>query len=190
MADLDTHLPAIVAGDTAAFGRWVSGAEPRIRASLASFAAVVDTEAVVQETLLRIWQVAPRFKADGRPDGLVRLGVRIARNLAVSEARRDRVRPEEADVLERKAAAHADAPVPPDPMLREQIRRCIAALPEKPAQAILQRIRARGRSHDQDLAEAIGMRLNTFLQNVRRARVGLSRCLERSGVSLLGLGAP
>lgn len=99
MADLDTHLSAIVAGDADAFGRWVAGAEPRVRGSLASFAAVVDTEAVVQETLLRIWQVAPRFRPDGRPDGLVRLAVRIARNLAVSEVRRARVAPAEADEL-------------------------------------------------------------------------------------------
>lgn len=190
MVDLDTHLSAIVAGDADAFGRWVSGAEPRVRASLASFAAVVDTEAVVQETLLRIWQVAPRFRPDGRPDGLVRLAVRIARNLAVSEVRRARVAPTEADELERRANAHADAPAQPDPLLREQIQRCLEALPAKPARALRERIRARGGRHDLELAEAIGMKLNTFLQNIRRARAGLVRCLEASGVSLTGLGAP
>ena len=41
-----------------------------------------------------------------------------------------------------------------------------------------------------DGAEAASMTLNTFLQNIRRARAGLARCLERGGVSLLGLGAP
>ena len=78
MADLDRYLPAIAAGDPDAFGHWVAGAEPRVRLSLSSFATRVDTEAVVQETLLRVWQVAPRFRPDGRPDGLVRLAVRIA----------------------------------------------------------------------------------------------------------------
>ena len=33
----------------------------------------------------RVWQVAPRFKPDGRPDALLRLAIRIGRNLAVSE---------------------------------------------------------------------------------------------------------
>jgi DNA-directed RNA polymerase specialized sigma24 family protein len=189
VADLDRFLPAIAAGDADAFGRWVSGAEPRIRASLASFAATVDTEAVVQEALLRVWQVATKFTQDGRPDGLVRLGVRIARNLAISEVRRARVVPTEADELERRASEHVDAPVQTDPLLREQIRRCLDALPTSPAQALMQRIAARGARHDLELAEAVGMTLNTFLQNIRRARTGLSRCLERAGVSLLGMGA-
>lgn len=187
---LDVHLTAIVSGDTAAFGRWVSGAEPRIRASLHSFAAVVDTEAVVQESLLRVWQVAPRFKPDGRPDGLVRLAVRIARNLAVSEVRRSRPALTDIDELERRASAHVDAPVQTDPMLRQLIQQCIEKLPEKPAAALRQRIAARGARHDLELAEAASMTLNTFLQNIRRARTGLARCLKRGGVSLLGLGAP
>ena len=70
--DLDVHLAAIVGGDPRAFGSWMSGAEPRVRDSLRSFAQVIDVEAVLQETLLRTWQVAPRFVADGRPNGLVR----------------------------------------------------------------------------------------------------------------------
>ncbi|MBA3397052.1 MAG: sigma-70 family RNA polymerase sigma factor, partial [Deltaproteobacteria bacterium] len=95
-SDLDLHLGAIVAGDTRAFARWLAGAEPPVRESLRSFARVVDVEAVLQEALLRVWQVAPRFVADGRPNGLLRLGVRIARNLAVSEVRRTRAVPVEA----------------------------------------------------------------------------------------------
>src|SRR5690606_14601871 len=72
--DLDVHLAAIVAGDTRAFGRWLAGAEAPVRDSLRSFARVVDVEAVLQEALLRVWQVAPRFEPDGRPNGLLRLG--------------------------------------------------------------------------------------------------------------------
>ena len=78
--DLDVHLAAIVAGDTRAFGSWMAGAEARVRDSLRSFAQVVDTEAVLQETLLRTWQVAPRLVADGRPDGLLRMAIRIGRS--------------------------------------------------------------------------------------------------------------
>src|SRR3989304_4469619 len=91
--NLDLYLSAIVAGDTRAFGRWMAGAEPPMRESLRSFARVVDVEAVLQEALIRVWSVAPRFVPDGGPNGLLRLGVRIARNLAVSEVRRARPRP-------------------------------------------------------------------------------------------------
>ena len=187
MPDLDEYLPAIVAGDADAFGRWVVGVEDRLRASLTSFAAVVDTEAVVQETLLRVWQVAPRFVPDGRPDGLARLAIRIGRNLAISEARRARVAPTDAEALARQADAHADLPAVPDPLLRTQIELCRAALPDNPARALAQRLQDGGSRPDAALAEEIGMKLNTFLQNIRRARLALARCLEERGISLLGL---
>ena len=190
MSDLDQHLDAIVAGDTTAFGQWVAGAEPRVRGSLSRFAEAVDTEAVVQETLLRVWNVAPRFRADGRPDGLVRLAVRIARNLAIDETRRRRPALMETEALQRAADQAAPAPAPTDPMLRRLIAACLDALPARPAAAIQQRIEARGGRPDHALAEAAGMRLNTFLQNVRRARVGLERCLEKQGVSLPAGGTP
>ena len=64
--DLDAELPSIIAGDADAFGRWLAGAERPVRESLRSFAAVIDAEAVLQEALLRVWQVAPRFQPDGR----------------------------------------------------------------------------------------------------------------------------
>ena len=95
MIDLDVHLALIVAGDATAFARWLAGAEYTVRVSLASFAAVVDVEAVLQESLLRVWQVAPRFVADGEPNGLLRLAIRIGRNLCVSELRRTKTRPVE-----------------------------------------------------------------------------------------------
>src|SRR5688572_20626218 len=91
--NLDVHLPDIVARDTHAFGAWMAGAEMPIRESLRSFARVIDVEAVLQEALLRVWQVAPRFVPDGAPNGLLRLGVRIARNLAISEVRRTKALP-------------------------------------------------------------------------------------------------
>src|SRR6185437_5928786 len=77
MTDLDVHFPAIAAGDAGAFGRWLAGAEPCLRQSLRPFAARVDTEAVVQEALLRTWQVVPRHAPDGRPNSLLRLALRI-----------------------------------------------------------------------------------------------------------------
>jgi RNA polymerase sigma-70 factor (ECF subfamily) len=188
--DLDAELPAIAGGDAGAFSRWLAGAERPVRESLRSFAAVLDVEAVLQEALLRVWQVAPRFVPDGRPNGLVRLGVRIGRNLAISEVRRLRAVPTEPGDIE-AALARAERPAaPPDPMLRESIRTCREQLPAKPRQALEARLASAGGGGDPDLAESLGMRLNTFLQNVTRARQLLAECLRRRGVILdVELGA-
>jgi RNA polymerase sigma-70 factor (ECF subfamily) len=188
--DLDAELPAIAGGDAGAFSRWLAGAERPVSESQRSFAAVIHVEAVLLEALLRVWQVAPRFVPDGRPNGLVRLGVRIGRNLAISEVRRLRAVPTEPGDIE-AALARAERPAaPPDPMLRESIRTCREQLPAKPRQALEARLASAGGGGDPDLAESLGMRLNTFLQNVTRARQLLAECLRRRGVILdVELGA-
>src|SRR3954454_19864824 len=123
--DLDAFLPAVLAGDTRAFGQWMARAEGPMRDSLRSFVTVIDVESILQESLLRVWQVAPRFVADGRPNGLLRLGLRIARNLAISEVRRTRARaaPEE-DLEHALALAHEAASDGPDPLLRDVLAKC------------------------------------------------------------------
>jgi DNA-directed RNA polymerase specialized sigma24 family protein len=178
--DLDAHLQAIASGDADAFARWLAGGEPRVRLSLTRWAAHVDVEAVVQETLLRVWQVAPRIRPDGRPDCLVRFAVRVARNLAVSEVRR-LGGPADAALYENAAD---EAPAEPDPLLRDVIARCRDELPPKPAAALAARIETAGGEADVVLAERLGMQPNTFLQNVTRARKLLADCLERHGIQL------
>lgn len=180
--DLDVHLRSIVAGDRRAFAAWLAGAERPVRDSLRSFAKVVDVEAVLQEALLRVWQVAPRLEPDGRPNGLLRLGVRIARNLAVSELRRTRATPTEPGELEAALAAIDEPAGPPDPMLRLAIEACRDKLPGKPRQALDARLASGGGQGDGELAAALGMKLNTFLQNFTRARQLLADCLKKRGV--------
>jgi RNA polymerase sigma factor (sigma-70 family) len=177
--DLDIHLSAIVAGDVNAFARWMASAEPTVRLTLRSFAAVIDVEAVLQESLLRVWQVASRFERDGRPNGLLRFTIRIARNLAVSEVRRTRAAPVEPEDLETTLAVE---PNDPDPLLRQAIGDCRDKLPPKPRQALDARLA--GGSDDADLAESVGMKLNTFLQNFTRARQLLADCLRKKGVDV------
>jgi DNA-directed RNA polymerase specialized sigma24 family protein len=180
--DLDEHLPAIRGGDTHAFERWVAAAEASVRLGLRSFAAAVDTEAVLQETLLRVWQVAPRFVPDGRPNGLLRLAVRIARNLAVSESRRVRAAAVDPAVLEERG--DEAGVVTADPLLRRTIELCRQQLEGRPAQALEARLAAGGSEPDEVLAQRLAMRLNTFLQNFSRARRLLAECLRRHGVDL------
>lgn len=184
-------LAAIAAGDADAFGRWLAGVERPLRESLRSFAATVDTEAVLQEALLRVWQVAPQLTHDGRPHALFRFASRVARNLTVSEARRRRTVPLSAlaapdpgdDELLRFAETHGARvePALPDPGLQRALERCMDKLPKKPATALSARLRCEVLP-DAALAREAGMTLNTFLQNVTRARRFLLECLRRLGV--------
>ena len=176
--DLDVHLPLVSAGDPEAFASWVAGAEPSLRASLASFAAVVDTEAVLQEALLRVWQVAPRCVPDGRPNALFRLAFRITRNLALSEARRVR-----ASVEPRYEELGETEPRPIDPMLRRALVECYEHLPKQPRLAFDARVSS-APEPDAEIAVRLGMKLNTFLQNFTRARQLLADCLGKRGIEV------
>jgi RNA polymerase sigma-70 factor (ECF subfamily) len=186
VTDLDVHLPGIRVGDGQAFGLWLSAAEPSLRRGLRSFARQVDVEAVLQEALLRTWQVVPRFEADGKANGLLRLAQRIAWNLAISETRRQK---KSVAVDPEILAAGADAALRfeqrlPDPLLRRTIAECRDKLPPKPKQALGLRLEGAGGVPDATLAERLGMKKNTFLQNITRARKLLLECLRRAGVDL------
>lgn len=178
-ADLDEAVAAVAAGDADAFAWWLARADLPLRRSLASFASHVDVEAILQESLLRVWQVAPRFRPDGRPNGLLRLARRIARNLALDALKREANAEEFAE-----DALGGSEIVEPDPLLRSAIESCHGALPAKPRAALSARISNAGSDPDRAVAEGLGMRLNTFLQNVTRARRLLDECLERRGIRL------
>ena len=180
-------LPSIIAGDPEAFGQWVAGVEAPLRRTLKPFAALVDTEAVLQEALLRVWQVAPRFTPDGSPNALLRFAVTTTRNAAISELRRSAPSSEQLDTLEHQLAAQQLAePSLPDPFLRAAILECRKKLPSKPALALEQRLASGGTQDDAELAERLGMKPNTFLQNITRARKLLAECLKKRGVELEG----
>ena len=181
MTNTDAHLEAIAAGDQDAFALWVAAAEPRIRLSLHRFSRYVDTEVVVQETLLRMWQLAPRFTPDGKPDALLRFAMVTARNLAITEARKNGRRltaeqlSDEPEVI--GPGEHSDD------TLRETVKRCMRDLPRRPKRALRTRFRTSYVS-DAALASELGMTINTFFQNVRRGRQALLECLQRHGITL------
>ena len=72
-------------------------------------------------------------------------------------------------------------------MLRAAIVECRDKLPPKPRQVLDSRLASDGLARRQELAEAIGMRLNTFLQNFTRARQLLAECLRKRGITIEGL---
>ncbi len=173
----DVYLQAIATGNADSFAAWMAEAELPLRRSLMRFAGQVDVEAVLQETLLRVWQFAPRFEPDGKPDALLRFAHTIARNLALSEARKCG---RELELGEQSAPRDQL----PDPMLRELLLACRRRLPPKPRAALDGRMGAHGAEPDAETAERLGMKKNTFLQNLTRARRMLEKCLQRSGVNL------
>jgi RNA polymerase sigma factor (sigma-70 family) len=180
MENLDRLLPAIVARDADAFAAWMAAAEPRLRASLRRFAAQVDTEAVLQEALLRAWTFADRVEVDGRGDSLLRYALRVAHNLAIDHVRRVDRSPVRA--LEDGDEGVAEPVAAPDPALRRRLNACVEQLPASPRAAFLARVGHDGAGPDRELATRVGMGLNTFLKNVGRARQALRDCLELAGV--------
>jgi RNA polymerase sigma factor (sigma-70 family) len=177
------QLQRIKDRDPNAFAEWLAGAEHRLRASLSRFARTVDTEAVMQECLLTVWQVAPRVEPDGKPDSLLRYAIRIAHNLALREIRRTRPDVVDPEVI---AESISDILVPEVSQydeLRSTIDRCQEQLPIKPREAISARLAGAG-IPDKHLARTVGMTLNTFLQNIRRARLALAKCLRKHGYIL------
>ncbi len=179
------ELASIIAGDPDAFGHWIASAEPSLRRTLRPFAALVDTEAVLQEALLRVWQVAPKFVPDGKRNALLRFAVTTTRNAAVSELRRAAPTAGQLDALEHQLAAQEWVePSAPDPFLRQAILECRLKLPPQPAAALQQRLDSGGFEDDAELALRVGMKVNTFLQNYTRARKLLAECLRKRGVEL------
>lgn len=182
MHDLDSLHPAIAAGDLDALASFMASAEAPLRRALGSFATHADVEAVVQETFLQLWQVAPRLVLDGEPQALLRFCHRCARNLCLTQVRRRTRAQRYVDELANRDEPRLEPEAAPDPLLRAALAECQAALPRKPQAALLSRLTAEGDVADVSLAERLGMTLNTFLQNFTRARRLLAECLRKRGV--------
>jgi RNA polymerase sigma-70 factor (ECF subfamily) len=183
MTPIDQTYDAVKSGSQSGFADWLRLVELPLRASLRSFATAVDVEAIMQEGLLRMWQLAPTLELEGC-DASLRYALRLMRNLALAEARRlRRISPAELDELEKLPGASVDPDPLPDPALRRLIRKCIAQLPRRPREALLARLDDGGRRPDREIAEHLHMRRNTFFQNITRARRLMRECLERHGVT-------
>ena len=171
----------ILLGDYQSFANWMARSEEPIRSSLRRFASCADVESVVQETFFRVWTSVSLVSGDGKPQLLLRYGLRIARNLAISEARRRRML--DFDAAEAFEPTVDPAPVA-DPSVADAVHACREKLPQQPRAAIDARIQSEGHVRDEELAARVGMRTNTFLQNVTRARKLLAECLRLRGIDL------
>lgn len=181
MTLIDERFQSMCAGDRRAFAEWMGRVERPIRRSLEPFARAVDVEGVVQETLLRMWLFAlDRGHELTGENGSLRFAIGMARNLARNQARR-LVREVLLPADEMPEPAVLDDP-PPDPGLRRVIEECLGRLKGKPLVALRERLDNGHLRDDRRVARAIGMTVNTLLQNIVRARRQLAECLEGKGV--------
>jgi DNA-directed RNA polymerase specialized sigma24 family protein len=181
---IDDEFRLARSGDQDAFAKWMAMVELTLRCRLARFARAVDVEVIMQETFMRMWLVAlDKTRAIEGENASLRFASAIAQNVAREEARRTRreqfVDPRDLDRLQKDWVD----PETTDPALGKAIRACVESLPSKPKTALKARIRD-GHLPDRDLAREVRMKLNTFLQNIVRARRLLGDCLERRGVRL------
>lgn len=185
VTDIDRAWEAARAGDHGAFAAWVRSVEHPLRLRLHPFRRAVDPEEILQEVLMRMWILAPTKELEGENASL-RYAMTVLKNHAREVAKRNRlgdlVDPWELEELERENPVEPDSP--PDPILRRVIEACLEKLPHRPREVIRARIGTGPHEADRDLAATLGMKLNTFLQNIVRARRALKRCLEDRGVRL------
>lgn len=172
-------------GDTDAFAQWMGMAEIPLRRSLVRFARAVDVEVVVQETFMRMWLFANDAGRilEGESASL-RFALGVARNVALEELRRWR-QDSFADLEGIDSLPQGRVyPELPDPALGKAIGECMEQLPPQPRTALAARI-GEGHLPDRDIAQGVRMKLNTFLQNIVRARRLLADCLEKRGVRVV-----
>ena len=159
-------------GDVGAFADWMALVEHPVRGSLRRFARAIDVESALQETFLRMWIASQDHERTFTgEDASLRFTLRVARNVALEEVRRARLdRLVAIDDLDPSSELSIDPTPPSDPGLLRAIKDCVSRLRGKPRDALLTRL-ARGHElGDRDVAASLGMAVNTFLQNVVRAR--------------------
>lgn len=175
------ELTAIARGDREAFCRCFARCEIALKRALRGFAQVVDVEAIVQDTGIRLSEHASRIEPR-RPAGFVlRWALAVALNAARTQARRaGRLVP--LDV--HPDALRSVVSLTSDPFLRARIRQCREGLPANPRRVLARRLADAGQHSDRELAGEMGMTFDAFRQNLARARRALEHCLRESGVDV------
>lgn len=183
MNDLHALFLAAGRGDREAFAQWMGRVERPVRASLARYARAADVEGVLQETLLRMWIFARERGGELQGENAsLRFAIGMARNIARSEARRHGrlvfLPPEE-------LPDEGTMPEPPvSPSLARLIRECFETLARRPREALAERLHQGAGRADREVAAGLGMTLNTFLQNIVRARRQMRTCLAQKGIAV------
>ena len=180
MNEADLLFEVARRGDAEAFANWMALVEHPVRGSLRRFARAIDAESALQETFLRMWRASQdRGRAFVGENASLRFTLRVARIVALEEVRRGKLdHPVSLDDLDPSSEPSID-PMPPfDEGLLKAIKDCVSRLRGKPRDALLTRLVRGHEQSDRDNAATLGMAVNTFLQNVVRARKSVAACLE------------
>lgn len=186
-------LASYRAGDTEA----LAGLVERYRKPLFGFIHGLvgrggDPEGVFQETWIRTLRALDRF----RDDNLLGWLFRTARNLVIDQSRRDRFRvdptgpgEEKTDWADRVAGSGLNpAETVAGRDLGERIRAAVDALPVEQRQVFVMRMQAD--MTFREIAEALGIPLNTALGRMHYAVGKLRNALREEYQSFQGKGAP
>jgi len=183
VTEIDVAFAAARMRGAEAFARWMALVERPLRASLRRFARAVDVESVMQEALLRMWIACRDTERIIEGDNAsLRFALRVARNVALEEVRRARLEHLVAlEDLDPSVEPSIDPKPLPDTGLMRAIRDCVERLRGMPRAALFARLASGHAVGDRDLAATLDMAVNTFLQNIVRARKSVADCLERKG---------
>lgn len=180
---IDQHLPAAQAGDSAAFGKIVSGCQNGITAiALAITRDVPASEDITQDAFLSAWRHLPRLR---NPSSFLPWLRQITRNLSHDHLRRRRNERRYDGELEDILAVVADsAPDHPERMTRQQeeavVAELIDELPEDTREILL--IYYREGQSSKQVASLLGMQDAAVRKRLSRARMSLREdMLKRLG---------
>ncbi len=143
---------------------------------------MLKTEAIaeeaLQETFVKIWENAHRFKSD-RAAPMAWMG-RIARNQAIDTLRYQKVRPDhdlhDDNALLDMLGAAPSADSPDNQALRGLLLNCLGRLTDKPRYCVVKAY-VEGYSHD-ELSREMGSPVGTVKSWIRRSLLALKRCLD------------
>lgn len=175
------ELQAIAERDLEAFSRWFARCEIHLRTSLRSFEQFVDVEAVVQDTVIKVWEDPLRIRPDGRPGFLLRWARTVALNAARNAARRQghhAAMPADDDVA-------GDVRPMSDVFLRTRVQECFGRLPVPQQRAFRARVADAGSRTDRQLAASIDMSFDAFRQTLTRGRRALVACLRSFNIDVM-----
>lgn len=179
------EFQAIAGGDVDAFARWLARCEIPLKRALRSFAQVVDVEAVVQETAIKVWEDPSRITPDGRSGFLFRWACTVALNAARNSATRHGNRPDHHAPMPSDDVFEGHERRLPDIFLRVRIQSCLELLQDPQQRAFRARLADSGNRSDRELAASIGMTFDAFRQTLTRGRRSLVKCLQSFNIDVM-----
>jgi RNA polymerase sigma factor (sigma-70 family) len=174
----DAVMTAIAARDSSAFADVVAASGERLRRiAYRMLGDAAEAEDVAQESLLRLWNQAPRWRFDGPGSGAWLH--RVAVNLCFDRLRKKRFCGED-DMPERADDTPGADEQMDENKMRHATKMAISALPERHRAAII--LTYYEEVSNQSAADVLDMNVKAFESLLLRAKQSLRRTLESDGM--------